>query len=55
MIRYTQIITVPQDEPCLKKFRKAFAEENGWTVSETTVVTTFERTDFYDIEDGETE
>ena len=55
MIRYTQIITIPQDEPFLKKAKGNLLEEDGWEISETTVEVTFERTEFYDIEDGETE
>lgn len=55
MIRYTQIVSIPQNEPFLKKARERMLEEDGWVVSETTVEVTFERTEFYDIEDGETE
>ena len=55
MIRYTQIVSIPQDEPFLKKVRERLLEEDGWITSETTVEATFERTEFYDIEDGNTE
>ena len=53
MIRYTQIITIPQDEPFMKKAKGNLLEEDGWVVSETTVEATFERTAFINIEDEE--
>lgn len=51
MIRYTQIITIPQNEPLLQKLKRTLTKDDGWTISETTVDLTLKRTEFFEVDD----